>query len=101
MGFDVVGSASMGLIASEFTSQVSRTTILEYAAELAAVAADADVLVIGCTAFRVTIPGFIDEIEQTVGKPVITSTQAFFWHMLRQSGVMDQIHGYGHLFRMF
>ena len=28
MGFDVVGSASMGLVASEFTSQVNRTTTL-------------------------------------------------------------------------
>ena len=34
----------------------------------------------------------------TTGKPVVTSTQAFMWSMLRMAGVSDRIGGYGSLF---
>ena len=35
--------------------------------------------------------------ELQLGKPVVTSTQAFMWSMLRTAGVDDQIKGYGKL----
>ena len=37
----------------------------------------------------------IDRLEQTLGKPVITSTQATLWHALRLAGIEDHIRGYG------
>jgi maleate isomerase len=40
----------------------------------------------------------IDRLEQDLGKPVITSTQATLWHALRLAGIRDRIKGYGRLF---
>jgi len=59
---------------------------------------EADAIVIGCSAFRVCEQHFIDNLENVVGKPVITSTQAFLWKMLRTAGVQTRISGYGQLF---
>jgi maleate isomerase len=39
----------------------------------------------------------IDRLEQALGKPVITSTQATLWHALRLAGIEDRIAGYGRL----
>ena len=39
----------------------------------------------------------IDRLEQELGKPVITSTQATLWHALRLAGIDDRIKGYGRL----
>lgn len=35
--------------------------------------------------------------QARLGKPVVTSTQAFLWHMARTAGVERQIGGYGAL----
>ena len=47
---------------------------------------------------RACQPGFIDELEAVIGKPVVTSTQAFLRKLLRVAGIRDQISGYGTLF---
>jgi maleate isomerase len=39
----------------------------------------------------------IARLEDKLGKPVITSTQATLWHALRLAGVDDRIAGYGAL----
>ena len=39
------------------------------------------VVVIGCSGFRACQPNFLDPLERRLGKPVVTSTQAFLWHM--------------------
>ena len=39
----------------------------------------------------------IAALEQAIGKPVITSTQATLWHALRLAGITDPIPGYGRL----
>lgn len=56
----------------------------------------ADALVISClnTRSHTVIPA----LEQALGKPVITSTQATLWHALRLAGIRDTIAGCGHLF---
>ena len=56
---------------------------------------DADLLFISCTAIRASL--VIEEIEQTIGKPVVTSNQALVWHSLRLVGYADGIKGYGTL----
>jgi maleate isomerase len=40
-----------------------------------------------------------EELEAELGKPVVTSTQATFWHLLRLCGVNEPIAGYGCLLR--
>ena len=39
----------------------------------------------------------VERIEAESGKPVITSTQATLWKLLRVAGVADRIKGYGQL----
>lgn len=57
---------------------------------------DADAVFLSCGGIRAL--EVVDEIEQAIGKPVITSNQAQFWSCLRRAGVNDQISGFGQLF---
>ena len=95
-GVEVVRRATMGLDRDELTSAVDARTIAAWARAVDCEAADA--VVVGCSAFRAAESGFIDELEAALGKPVVTSTQAFMWSMLRMAGVSDRIGGYGSLF---
>ncbi|HUC73464.1 MAG TPA: hypothetical protein VMS01_19905 [Stellaceae bacterium] len=56
-----------------------------------------DGLVAACLNFRSHL--VIDALEARIGKPVVTSTQAVLWHLLRLSGVTTPIPGYGRLLR--
>ena len=56
-----------------------------------------DGLIAACLNFR-SHP-IIDAIEARIGKPVVTSTQAVLWHLLRLAGVASPIHGFGRLLR--
>lgn len=97
-GFQVVSSATMGLDRDELTTSVSPDTIKDWAVAVAEDAGgEAEALVIGCSAFRACEDGFITDLEEQLGIPVVTSTQAFLWHMLRCSGVDDRAPGYGRL----
>lgn len=97
-GVEVVNRLTMGLDRDELTSLVSLECIRQWVAKVNC--DEADAVVIGCSAFRACPPtGFIDELEAMLGKPVVTSTQAFLWAMLRTAGVRDTIVGYGKLFR--
>jgi maleate isomerase/arylmalonate decarboxylase len=52
-------------------------------------------MLISCTDFPVLT--LIPELEQRLGKPVITSNQATFWAMLRAAGIEDKFSDYGAL----
>jgi len=56
----------------------------------------ADAIFLSCGGIRST--EVIDQIEQKVGKPVITSNQAQMWSCLRRAGVEDKILRFGELF---
>ncbi len=58
---------------------------------------DADAIFISCT--NLATIEIIEEIEQELGKPVITSNQATFWACLRVLGLRTVIEGYGRLMR--
>ena len=58
---------------------------------------DADAVFISCGALRTM--DVIDEIEQAIGKPCISSNQAMLWHCLRLAGIDDSIPGIGRLFQ--
>ena len=62
--------------------------------------AEVDCVMIGCSSLRACMPGFISSLEKEIGVPVVTSTQAFLWHMLREAGIPDQIEGYGVLLKL-
>ena len=65
----------------------------------AAQAADvpkADAVVISCTGQKTA--DFITDLEQQIGKPVVTSNQATGWHALKILGVEPRLPGRGVLF---
>jgi maleate isomerase len=55
----------------------------------------ADALIISCLNTRSHT--VIAALEQAIGKPVISSTQATLWHALRLAGIEDRIAGFGKL----
>ena len=56
---------------------------------------DADAYFISCA--QIKSPEVVEELERELGRPVITSNTAAFWHSLRLSGVEDRIEGFGQL----
>jgi len=71
-GLDVVSHATMGLRFDKLTDKVSKESLREWA--LAVDCEEAEAVVIGCSAMRACEPGWIDSLEEALGKPVVTST---------------------------
>ncbi len=60
---------------------------------------NADLLFISCTAIRATT--VIEDIEQAIGKPVVSSNQALVWHCLKLIGYPGCVRDYGSLFQEY
>jgi maleate isomerase/arylmalonate decarboxylase len=58
---------------------------------------DAEAVLISCTDFPTL--NLITELEQVLGKPVITSNQATFWATLRAAGIEDHFDNFGVLLK--
>ena len=65
---------------------------------LASCPSEADGVLIAGTGFRCV--GILDELEQTLQRPVISANQASLWHCLRMASVAAKVEGYGRLLRM-
>lgn len=94
-GFDIVDFASFHLGSDEEMSAVTPASLLEAGLQADHVASEA--LFISCTALRPA--AVIDDLEQKLGKPVVTSHQAMLWHALACAGRNEPIAGYGRLLR--
>ena len=55
----------------------------------------ADAYLISCTTVRAA--DAIEELEQELGRPVITSNTAAAWHCLRKLAIQDKVSGFGRL----
>jgi len=58
----------------------------------------ADALFLPCTNFPSA--SVIEELEQELGKPVVSANQATLWQILRAVGIDEPIDGYGELLRL-
>lgn len=87
---------NLGIEVSNDISAVTPKSIL--GAALEADDPQADGLFISCTDFRAA--QLIDEIEQRIGKPVVTANQACFWQAARKAGYRKPLPGYGKLLRL-
>jgi maleate isomerase len=94
-GIETVASANLGITDGFGLAEPSPEAILELA--LGAWDPASDGTIIACLNFR-SHP-IIDELERRTEKPVVTSTQATLWHVLRLAGVAAPIPGYGRLMR--
>jgi maleate isomerase len=56
-----------------------------------------DGVFISCTSLRAA--GIIGQAEAALGKPVTASNHALAWHLLRLTGIRDEVAGFGRLFR--
>ncbi|MFD2130756.1 aspartate/glutamate racemase family protein [Pseudogracilibacillus auburnensis] len=93
-GLTVTNITGLGIMNDYEISNLDSNTI--YRMAINANTDDADALFISCTGLQAV--HMIQELEEDLQKPVITSNQATFWHSLRLSGVGTQIKGFGELF---
>ncbi len=93
-GIEVINIAGLG-----YESDIDMTGIPPQEIADAAIKvcdASADLLFVSCTAIRASL--VIEQIEQAIGKPVVTSNQALVWHSLKLVDYSKRINGYGSLF---
>lgn len=95
-GFEVLGGAFLGIVDGFSLAEPSPETLFELGKR--GMHPNADALVVSCLNTRSHT--VIDKLEQAIGKPVVTSTQATLWHALRLAGIEDPITGYGRLLEM-
>jgi maleate isomerase len=92
-GLTVIGGAYLG-IADGFALAEPEPDVL-FDLGMRGFDARADGLIMTCLNTRSHT--VIERLEQALGKPVVTSTQATLWHALRLAGITDPIVGYGRL----
>jgi maleate isomerase len=92
-GLKVVGGAHLGISDGFRLAEPEPDVLLELG--LRGCDAQADALIVSCLNTRSHT--VIAALEQKLGKPVITSTQATLWHALRLADIKDPIPGFGRL----
>ena len=92
-GFNVVTLHNFNIDNDIAMARISPTSIMHAAREIAAT--DVDGVFISCTALRSV--EIIEELEQSLGKPVVASNQAMLWQALRLAGFEHPIEGFGRL----
>jgi maleate isomerase len=93
-GFDVLDIQGLNLKTGIEFGQLTPDYIKNFALEIDHPCADA--LFLSCSGIRAI--EVIQEIEDAIKKPVITSNQAQMWSCLRLAGIKDNIKGYGQIF---
>lgn len=94
-GFDIVHMQGLGIEKDADMVRVTPEAIFDFARS--ADRPDADAVFISCGALRSL--DIIDELENRLGKPVVTSNQAMMWDCLRLAGITDRRDDCGALFR--
>ncbi|MBY4675816.1 maleate cis-trans isomerase family protein [Marinobacterium arenosum] len=92
-GYEVLNIAGFGFEDDTAMSYIDPQDIAHAAAETCN--PRADLLFISCTALRASL--VLDQIEQTLGKPVVSSNQALAWHSLQLAGYPAPVRGFGRL----
>jgi maleate isomerase len=94
-GFEVLFLGGLALNDADAMSAVTPAQWKAFALEHRH--AEADAYLISCTTVRAT--EVAEELEQLLGKPVLTSNTAAAWHCLRSMGLHDTPPGFGQLFQ--
>ena len=92
-GLEVLGGACLGISDGFKLAEPSPDTLFELGKR--GFDPRADALIMTCLNTRSHT--VIARLEDTLGKPVISSTQATLWHALRLAGIEDRIAGFGRL----
>ena len=92
-GFKVVGYRRLEGVSNIYAESEERAYRLAREAD----AADAEAVLVSGTGLPTV--GMLDQLEQELGKPAITSMQASLWQALRLAGLRQPITGFGRLLR--
>ncbi|HTR85040.1 MAG TPA: hypothetical protein VMI56_11215 [Reyranella sp.] len=92
-GLEVLGGACLGISDGFKLAEPSPDTLFELGVR--GFDARSDALIMTCLNTRSHT--VIARLEDRLGKPVVTSTQATLWHALRLAGIDDGIAGFGRL----
>ena len=92
-GFEILGSAHLGITDAFALADPTPEAIYALCKKSWHASADASLI----TCLNMNSQDVVERIEAESGKPVITSTQATLWKLLRVAGVADRIKGYGQL----
>lgn len=96
-GFRIAVMEGLGLTTDVEMNQVSPRFLNDFA--LSIDRPETDAVFLSCGALRSL--EILEDAEREIGKPVIASNQASFWHCLRLAGVEDRLTGFGSLLRAF
>jgi maleate isomerase len=94
-GFSVGVIEGLGLPTDAKMNMVSPGYLRDFAISLDR--PDAGAIFLSCGALRSL--EILEDVEREIGKPVLCSNQASFWHCLRLAGIDDKIEGFGRLLR--
>jgi maleate isomerase len=95
IGVQVPVMGSWNIADDNKVAMLSAQSIARVVSELGA-ESDVDAVFVSCT--NVPLVGQIRELEQAIGKPVISSNSATAWHGLRLAGIDDRLVEFGRLF---
>lgn len=96
-GFAIAASRSLGLGATEEERRAIGRVPPEvvYRLALSVDSPEVEAIFVSCT--QLPTLGLIDQLEQTLKKPIITSNQATMWRCLRAIKFSDPVQGFGRL----
>ncbi|MBO9354548.1 hypothetical protein GG851_11140 [Bordetella petrii] len=92
-GFQVVRAANLNIADSFALASPDARRMYELAGQ--AWHPDADALLISC--LNMNSQEVVGLVERQLGRPVVTSTTATLWKLLRSAGRQDRVSGYGRL----
>ena len=95
-GFSVAVIEGLGLHTDVEMNRVSPGFLRDFALSLDR--PDAEAIFLSCGALRSL--DVIEAVEREIGKPVLSSNQASFWHCLRLAGIDDRMDGFGRLLNL-
>lgn len=94
-GVTVLDAKGLGVVDNLVVGRLGAETAYDLARKVDR--ADAEAIVLACTNWKTM--EVIDRLEQELGKPVVSTTQASIWAALRMIGGIDSVPGYGRLLR--
>ena len=96
-GIDCITVKGMSLMTDTQMNLVTPECLLEFAKFVDH--PEADAVFLSCGALRSI--DILDQAEQKLGKPVLSSSQVSMWHCLRLARINDKINGVGQLLREY
>jgi maleate cis-trans isomerase len=94
-GFNVLKIQGYGVRKNADLTDMDSHAAYRIAKKLYQQAGEADGVFVPCPRWPTIMD--VDLLERELGKPVVTSCQAYIWHALRMAGVKENVAGFGRL----